>query len=74
MHKLSLENGFPERPPLPQRHIILEITPPPLTLFPLSAGAFARHSNGKLLIFICPLDFCAGLHILEVGNASVRIA
>ena len=52
-----------------QRHIILEITPPPLTPFPLSAGAFARHSNGKLLIFICPLDFCAGLHILEVGNA-----
>ena len=52
-----------------QRHIILDITPPPLTLFPLSAGAFARHSNGKLLIFICPLDFCAGLHILEVGNA-----
>ena len=28
-----------------------------------------RHSNGKLLIFICLLDFCAGLHILEVGNA-----
>ena len=42
---------------------------PPLTLFPLSAGAFAGHSNGKLLIFICLLDFCAGLHILEVGNA-----
>ena len=42
---------------------------PPLTLFPLSAGVFAGHSNGKLLIFICLLDFCAGLHILEVGNA-----
>ena len=40
-----------------------------MTLFPLSAGVFAGHSNGKLLIFICPLDFCAGLHILEVGNA-----
>ena len=42
---------------------------PPLTLSPLSAGDFAGHSNGKLLIFICLLDFCAGLHILEVGNA-----
>ena len=30
-----------------------------------------RHSNGKLLIFICPLDFCAGLHILEVGNVMI---
>lgn len=69
MHKLSRENVFPARPPLPhQRHIILDITLPPLTLFPLSAGVFAGHSNGKLLIFICLLDFCAGLHILRVGE------
>ena len=42
-----------------------------MTLFPLSAGVFAGHSNGKLLIFICPLDFCAGLHILKVGYVMI---
>ena len=42
-----------------------------MTLFPLSAGVFAGHSNDKLLIFICPLDFCAGLHILEVGYVMI---
>ena len=42
-----------------------------MTLFPLSAGVFAGHSNGKLLIFICLLDFCAGLHILEVGYVMI---
>ena len=30
-----------------------------------------RHSNGKLLIFICLLDFCTGLHILEVGYVMI---
>ena len=44
---------------------------PPLTLFPRSAGVFAGHSNGKLLIFICLLDFCAGLHILESGYVMI---
>ena len=41
------------------------------TSFHPSPGAFAGHSNGKLLIFICPLDFCAGLHILEVGYVMI---
>ena len=51
------------------RHIILDITLTPVDTFPSVSGGFAGHSNGKLLIFICLLDFCAGLHILEVGNA-----
>ena len=41
------------------------------TSFHPSPGAFAGHSNGKLLIFICPLDFCAGLHILESGYVMI---
>ena len=52
-----------------RRRIILALTPTPVDTFPSVSGGFAGHSNGKLLIFICPLDFCAGLHILEVGNA-----
>ena len=51
------------------RHIILDIILTPVDTFPSVSGGFAGHSNGKLLIFICLLDFCAGLHILEVGNA-----
>ena len=56
------------------KHILPTITPTPVDTFPSVSGGFAGHSNGKLLIFICPLDFCAGLHILKIGNASVRIA
>ena len=53
------------------RHIILDITLTPVDTFPSVSGGFAGHSNGKLLIFICLLDFCAGLHILEVGYVMI---
>ena len=52
-----------------RRHIIPTVTPTSVDPFPSVNGGSAGHSNGKLLIFICPLDFCAGLHILELGNA-----
>ena len=61
---------IPSCPACP-RHITLEITPTPVDTFPSVSGGFAGHSNGKLLIFICLLDFCAGLHILEVGYVMI---
>ena len=42
-----------------------------MTLFPLSAAVPACPSHRKLLIFICLLDFCAGLHILGVGYVMI---
>ena len=59
-----MKMGFLRAAIAAQRHIICAGTS-----FHSSPGA--GHSNGKLLIFIYLLDFCAGLHILESGYVMI---